>query len=71
MDGRNHPRTYRANKLARIRVLLGLTQDEAARRIGVHRVSLANWENGECKPSSENLVKLAKLYGCTMEDLVS
>jgi len=70
MDGRNHPRTYRANPIARRRVLLGYTQDEAAARLGVHRVVVAQWESGKTKPRAENLVKLSKLYGCTIEDLL-
>ena len=71
MNGRNQPRTRTGNSLADRRVKLGLTQEEAARRIGVHRVLLAKWEGGKNKPSADNLVKLAKTYGTTIDELLN
>lgn len=58
------------NPIARHRIILGLNQQEAADALGVSRVIVARWEAGKSKPSADNLVKLSKLYGCTIEDLL-
>jgi DNA-binding transcriptional regulator YiaG len=43
-------------RLARaVRLAAGATQDEIARELGVHRVSVARWEIGTRKPSGDLL----------------
>ena len=71
MNGRNQPRTRSGNALAERRVGLGWTQDEAAKRIGVNRGLVAKWECGTIKPSADSLIKLARAYGCTVDDLLN
>lgn len=41
--------------LAEHRVRLGLTQGEAARRVGVHRSTLNRWECGHASPRMSEL----------------
>lgn len=52
------------------RARLGLTATEVAEKVGVHVNALLRWEKGESEPLGENLVTLAKLYGCSPEYLL-
>lgn len=47
----------------------GLTQERAARKIGVALITYARWENGTAKPALRNLYKLKRLYGIGLEEL--
>lgn len=47
----------------------GLTQDEAAERIGVSRVSIWLWETGRGSPLIENLGRMSEAYGVQISDL--
>jgi DNA-binding XRE family transcriptional regulator len=43
----------------------GLTQGEAAKRLGVCRKSIVRWETGAMLPSVERLIELAGVYETT------
>lgn len=62
-------RTQLAQRLREARKARGLTQDEVASRLGIHRVQVSKWEREKApqRPRDETLVKLAKLYGVTVE----
>lgn len=47
-----------------------MTQKALAEAVGVSQGSVAQWEIGLCKPSVDNLVALANLFGCTVDDLL-
>ena len=47
----------------------GLTQDEAAKRIGVSRVSIWLWETGRGNPLISSLVKMAEVYDVPVSSL--
>ncbi|MBQ8171314.1 MAG: helix-turn-helix domain-containing protein [Oscillospiraceae bacterium] len=49
----------------------GLTQEEVAEKLGVSRQAVAKWERGETAPDIEFCIKLAELYGTTVDALVS
>lgn len=49
----------------------GLTAREVARAIGVSLQNVYNWEAGSYFPRAEKLRELSKLYGCTMDELLS
>lgn len=51
------------NNLKQIRDLYGATQEEIASAIGVNRVTVVNWENGNSTASSANQEKLSLYYG--------
>lgn len=53
------------------RKLAGLTQVELAKTVGVARVSLTQWENGDTSPKGENLLKLAKALNTSPDWLVT
>ena len=48
----------------------GLRVKEISNKLKISRITLWQWENGKRTPSIENLAELAKLYDCTIDDLV-
>jgi len=48
---------------------LGLTQQELATRLNVTQGLISQWELGETFPGASKLPELAKLLGCTIDDL--
>ena len=52
------------------RTRCSLTQEFVAEAMGVSRQAVSKWENGTADPSTSNLLKLAKLYGVTPEELI-
>ena len=52
------------------RMRCSMTQEFVAEALGVSRQAVSKWENGTADPSTSNLLKLAKLYGITPEELV-
>ena len=58
------------NSMALARKKAKLLQKDVADMLGVHRSSIAKWETGVAMPRAGTLVKLAKLYGCTIDDLI-
>lgn len=46
------------------------SQSEAAKALGVRPSAISKWERGLSKPRIEKLPAIAKLYGCTVEDLL-
>ena len=49
----------------------GLSQSDAARRIGCHRNNLRQYEGAErsAVPSVNRALRMASVYGCSLEDL--
>lgn len=56
--------------LAAARVNKGLTQIEAAKRLGISTSALVSYENGRTSPTVVKLEKIAKLYEVELENLV-
>lgn len=52
------------------RTRCSMTQEFVAESLGVSRQAVSKWENGTADPSTSNLLKLAKLYGVTAEELI-
>ena len=52
------------------RMCCSMTQEFVAEALGVSRQAVSKWENGTADPSTSNLLKLAKLYGISPEDLI-
>lgn len=46
------------------------TQKQVAVTLGIAAPSVANWESGKTYPSHENLVRLADLYGVSVDYLL-
>ena len=48
----------------------GLSRLDVAHTTGVALITIGRYERGDRKPTADNLVKLSKLYGCTIEELL-
>lgn len=57
------------NNIKKYRELRGMTQDELSRRVGVDRVTIANWESGKTEPKLSHALKLAEVLGTTVEKI--
>lgn len=47
------------------------TQREVAKILGVKESTVSKWERGASKPRADKLPTIAKLYGCTIEELLA
>lgn len=47
-----------------------MTQQQLADAVGVTQGAVNQWEKGATKPKLETLVAMAKLFDCTLEDLI-
>lgn len=57
-------------KIRARREAAGLTQGEVAARMGYQSASIVTlWESGERKPPSDKLPQLARILGCSIDDL--
>lgn len=57
-------------QLTSLRKECGLSQSEVAEALDVSRQAISKWESGVTVPSSENLIKLGKLYHVSVDVLV-
>lgn len=48
----------------------GFTQEDIAEKLGVSRQAVAKWERGDTFPDILNCIKLADIYGVTVDMLV-
>lgn len=48
----------------------GLSQAEAASRLGVSGVAVCHWETGKHHPRGKLLLDVARVYGCTVDELL-
>lgn len=55
--------------MAKLRMVRGLTQGQAAIGLGVSRAHYVNIENGKRTPSISLAMKIAQFYGCSVECL--
>lgn len=46
-----------------------LSQQKLATAVGVCQQAVARWENGSAMPRADQLPKLARLLGCTIDEL--
>lgn len=56
------------NRLAELRTKAGYSQENAARKIGVERSTIAKWETSVSFPRGNLLPVVAKVYNCKIED---
>ena len=54
------------DRVATIRRLSGLTQQELARRSGIQRTTITMYENGRREPSVSALERLSRAANCTI-----
>lgn len=57
-------------QLKEFRKKIGLSQDDIAKKLGVHNTTYGNWELGKTEPDIKNLIKLADYYNVTVDELL-
>lgn len=58
-----------AARLRELRARQGLTQDQVAKKLGVHESAVSRWEGGSRFPTGEDLLKLADLFRVSVDTL--
>lgn len=66
----NNTRLLLSAMLKQNRNSLGLTQEQVAQILNIDRSTYAYYELGRSEPSLENLIRLANLYGVTIDSLL-
>lgn len=56
--------------IRKIRMSNSMSQVELAKRLGVSKQSVSNWENDNIQPSVEMLVKIAQCLGVSVDNLL-
>ncbi len=57
-------------KLIKLRKGQGHTQSTFAEAVGVSRQSVYKWETGQSYPDVERLLKIARMFGVTVDELI-
>lgn len=52
-----------------LRKAKGLTQEELGKKLGKTKTAVASWENGTSLPPVDVVMKMAKIYGTTMDKI--
>ena len=60
-----------ADRLIQLRKKNGYSQEELADKLGLSRQAVSKWERAEASPDTDNLICLAKLYGVSLDELLS
>jgi SOS-response transcriptional repressor LexA len=53
------------------RKMAGMSQTDLGRLVGVSKVAVSQWENGDTQPNGENLLKMAQALECPPEWILS
>lgn len=48
----------------------GMKQAELAEKVNATQRQVSSWESGKFMPSIENIVKIADVFGCKVDELV-
>ena len=56
-------------RIKELRARDGLKQEELARLVGVRRETIGNLEAGRYNPSLRLAMDIAKVFGCTVEEI--
>lgn len=56
-------------KIAEMRKEKGISQEKLAEMLDLSRQAVTKWESGKSNPDTENLLRLAKIFDCSLDDL--
>lgn len=59
-----------AEKILSLRTQQGMSQDDLAEKLEVSRQSVSKWETAQSTPDLDKIIKLANLFGVTVDELV-
>lgn len=57
-------------RIKKCRQDVGLRQEDIAVRLNIDRSTVSKWESGAAMPRADKLTELAKVLGCTIDDLM-
>lgn len=57
-------------KLKRYRLYKGFTREKLAEELGISKFTLRSYEQGTRNIKTETLKKIAKILGCTVDELI-
>jgi transcriptional regulator with XRE-family HTH domain len=60
-----------SNNVALLRKKKGLSQEKLAELLGCSRQTITRWETGSREPRVSDLLKIASVLDCTIEDLIN
>jgi len=58
-------------RVRELRLAMGLSQEELAFKVGVHRTYLGGVERGERNPSLKNIAAIARALDVTLQELLT
>ncbi len=56
--------------IKKLRTALGINQVELAKKLGVSKQCVSNWENDNIQPSVDMLIKIAKFFAISVDELL-
>lgn len=56
-------------KISDLRKKNGISQEKLAELLGISRQAVTKWESGKGNPDTENLIRLAELFGVSLDEL--
>ena len=56
--------------IKKMRLALGISQVELAKRLGVTKQCVSNWENDNILPSVDMLIKIAQFFSVSTDELL-
>jgi len=59
------------SKMIKLRKIKSMTQEAFAAEVGVSRQSVYKWESGQSYPDVEKLLKIARTFGVTVDDMLN
>ena len=59
-----------AEKILSLRTERGMSQDDLAEKLEISRQSVSKWETAQSTPDLDKIIKLAGLFGMTVDELV-
>ena len=57
-------------KYCELRDKSGMNDYQVAKATVIHQSTFTDWKNGRIKPGVEKLAKIAKVFGCQIEDFL-
>ena len=57
-------------RICEMRMAMGWSQVDLAKRLGVAKQTVSNWENENIQPSIEMLIRIARLFGVATDYLL-
>ena len=58
-------------RIAKLRRACGMTQETLGNRLGVSAAAVSKWETGAALPDMQTFYSMSKLFGVTMEQILT